>query len=442
MQPMNYMIDVGNPIASLQQGYQLGAGIRNDIQKQQEAESQRIEAERQRQQQASVIDELTSNPTADNYAKAMLVMPGAREQLKSSFELRNSAAIQNDVNEAGQLYSAIKNGAVDVAKQMLQTRLAGLENSGAPAREIQAVRAMSQLIDQNPQMVAGQALAVLQTAPGGDKILSAIATGGKEQREQDLQPSLVRKGVAEAGAAESDASVKAVKAKFAESEAVLDLEKKGWDIKKIKEDIDINKQNARIAAMNASLAREGNALKRQELQMKMDDAIAARDEKVRGKVAEATTAINAVNSTAGVFNDILSDEDTLRAAVGTSAWRGSIPGTKTRSMAGKLEQLQNMMTAENLGLLKGAMSDNDIKFLRNISTNLDRYQDEDSFLSEMKRVGTNLEKAQAQIAKKYGAPVESFEQPSTQKPAQAAQTAVNPQTGERLILRNGKWEPM
>ena len=39
MQPMNYMIDVGNPIASLQQGYQLGAGIRNDIQKQQEAEA-------------------------------------------------------------------------------------------------------------------------------------------------------------------------------------------------------------------------------------------------------------------------------------------------------------------------------------------------------------------------------------------------------------------
>jgi hypothetical protein len=417
MQPMNYMIDVGNPIASLQQGYQLGAGIRNDIQKQQEAEAQRIEAKRQSREQAAVIDELTSNPTADNYAKAMLVMPGAREQLKSSFELRNSAAIQNDVNEAGQLYSAIKNGAVDVAKQMLQTRLAGLENSGAPAREIQAVRAMSQLIDQNPQMVAGQALAVLQTAPGGDKILSAIATGGKEQREQDLQPSLVRKGVADAGAAE-------VKARFAESEAVLDLEKKGWDIKKIKEDIDINKQNARIAAMNASLAREGNALKRQEIQMKMDDAIAARDEKVRGKVAEATTAINAVNSTAGVFNDILSDEDTLRAAVGTSAWRGSIPGTKTRSMAGKLEQLQNMMTAENLGLLKGAMSDNDIKFLRNISTNLDRYQDEDSFLSEMKRVGKNLAKAQNQIAKKYGAPIESFDLPSSEAPSSSEVDAL------------------
>ena len=425
VQPVNYMaampqIDLSQSFAGL--GNALGQY--GEYQKQQKAEQAAAEL---KAQYANDVQAYFAKPSASGLSMLTAKYPGQREAFKDIGDRMSAEQKAVELPVMAQAFHAITTGKPDAAKLLVDQQIEGMQNSGMDATKLKMIRSQ---LDSDPTQVAGLiGLVGSSIDPDGwGKMMG-------EKRAQELQPDLVRKGAAEAGSAE-------VKAKFAESEAVLDLEKKGWDIKKIKEDIDINKQNARIAAMNASLAREGNELKRQELQMKMDDAIAARDEKVRGKVAEATTAINAVNSTAGVFNDILSDEDTLRAAVGTSAWRGSIPGTKTRSMAGKLEQLQNMMTAENLGLLKGAMSDNDIKFLRNISTNLDRYQDEDSFLSEMKRVGTNLAKAQAQIAKKYGAPVESFEQPSTQKPAQAAQTAVNPQTGERLILRNGKWEPM
>lgn len=424
-QPINYMaampqIDLSQSFAGL--GNALGQY--GEYQKQQKAEQAAAEL---KAQYANDVQAYFAKPSASGLSMLTAKYPGQREAFKDIGDRMSAEQKAVELPVMAQAFHAITTGKPDAAKLLVDQQIEGMQNSGMDATKLKMIRSQ---LDSDPTQVAGLiGLVGSSIDPDGwGKMMG-------EKRAQELQPDLVRKGAAEAGSAE-------VKEKFAESEAVLDLEKKGWDIKKIKEDIDINKQNARIAAMNASLAREGNELKRQELQMKMDDAIAARDEKVRGKVAEATTAINAVNSTAGVFNDILSDEDTLRAAVGTSAWRGSIPGTKTRSMAGKLEQLQNMMTAENLGLLKGAMSDNDIKFLRNISTNLDRYQDEDSFLSEMKRVGTNLAKAQAQIAKKYGAPVESFEQPSTQKPAQAAQTAVNPQTGERLILRNGKWEPM
>lgn len=393
MQPMNYMIDVGNPIASLQQGYQLGAGIRNDIQKQQEAE-------RQRREQSAVIDELTSNPTADNYAKAMLVMPGAREQLKSSFELRNSAAIQNDVNEAGQLYSAIKNGAVDVAKQMLQTRLAGLENSGAPAREIQAVRAMSQLIDQNPQMVAGQALAVLQTAPGGDKILSAIATGGKEQREQELQPDLVRKGAAEAGAAE-------VKAKFAESDAVLDLEKKGWDIKKLQADIDIDRQNARIAAMNAAANREANAIKRQALRLKVDEAIAKRDETARGKIAEVESANSNIDNMLNTIDRVMSNPS-LKDVVGSFEGRmpaaASMLDDQESDAIALLDTLGSQAFLAQIPNIKGmgALSNAEGEKLQSALQNLSRAQSEKQLTSSLKEAQRLMIKARKNVADRYG----------------------------------------
>jgi len=425
VQPVNYMaampqIDLSQSFAGL--GNALGQY--GEYQKQQKAEQAAAEL---KAQYANDVQAYFAKPSASGLSMLTAKYPGQREAFKDIGDRMSAEQKAVELPVMAQAFHAITTGKPDAAKLLVDQQIEGMQNSGMDATKLKMIRSQ---LDSDPTQVAGLiGLVGSSIDPDGwGKMMG-------EKRAQDLQPSLVRKGAAEAGAAE-------VKARFAESEAVLDLEKKGWDIKKLQSDIQIGKQNANIAAMEAARKRAMDPLERQLLEVKIEEARASRDEKVRGKVAEATTAINAVNSTAGVFNDILSDEDTLRAAVGTSAWRGSIPGTKTRSMAGKLEQLQNMMTAENLGLLKGAMSDNDIKFLRNISTNLDRYQDEDSFLSEMKRVGTNLAKAQAQIAKKYGAPVESFEQPSTQKPAQSAQTAVNPQTGERLILRNGKWEPM
>jgi hypothetical protein len=414
VQPVNYMaampqIDLSQSFAGL--GKALGEY--GDYREQQKKDQAAADL---KMQYADDVKAYFAKPSASGLSMLTAKYPGQREAFKDIGDRMSAEQKTVELPVMAQAFHAITTGKPDAAKLLVDQQIEGMQNSGMDATKLKMIRSQ---LDSDPTQVAGLiGLVGSSIDPDGwGKMMG-------EKRAQDLQPDLVRKGAAEAGAAESDATIKAANAKYAESEAVLDLEKKGWDIKKIKEDIDINKQNARIAAMNASLAREGNALKRQELQMKMDDAIASRDEKVRGKVAEATTAINAVNSTAGVFNDILSDEDTLRAAVGTSAWRGSIPGTKTRSMAGKIEQLQNMMTAENLGLLKGAMSDKDVAFLRNISTNLDRYQDEDSFLSEMKRVGKNLAKAQNQIAKKYGAPIESFDLPSSEAPSSSEVDAL------------------
>ena len=406
-QPINYMaampqIDLSQSFAGL--GNALGQY--GEYQKQQKAEQAAAEL---KAQYANDVQAYFAKPSASGLSMLTAKYPGQREAFKDIGDRMSAEQKAVELPVMAQAFHAITTGKPDAAKLLVDQQIEGMQNSGMDATKLKMIRSQ---LDSDPTQVAGLiGLVGSSIDPDGwGKMMG-------EKRAQDLQPSLVRKGVAEAGAAE-------VKARFAESEAVLDLEKKGWDIKKLQSDIQIGKQNANIAAMEAARKRAMDPLERQLLEVKIEEARASRDEKVRGKVAEATTAINAVNSTAGVFNDILSDEDTLRAAVGTSAWRGSIPGTKTRSMAGKLEQLQNMMTAENLGLLKGAMSDSDIKFLRNISTNMDRYQDEDSFLSEMKRVGKNLAKAQNQIAKKYGAPIESFDLPSSEAPSSSEVDAI------------------
>ncbi len=85
-------------------------------------------------------------------------------------------------------------------------------------------------------------------------------------------------------------------------------------------------------------------------------------------------------------------------------------------MAGKIEQLQNAIAATNLDKLKGAMSDKDILFLKNIGTSLDRYQDEDAFVKELTRIGGSLADAEKRVASKFGVPVPP-EPTSAAKPA-------------------------
>jgi hypothetical protein len=160
--------------------------------------------------------------------------------------------------------------------------------------------------------------------------------------------------------------------------------------------------------MEGALQRETNEIKRQEMQLKIDEAKAKLDGTQRERVAEASTALGGIDQSISLIGEILSDEDTLRASVGTSAWRGSLPGTKARAMAGKLEQLQSAIAATNLDKLKGAMSDKDIMFLKNIESNLDRYQDEGKFIAELNRVLKSLETARGRVMQRYGPAAENI----------------------------------
>jgi len=431
VQPVNYMaampqIDLSQSFSGL--GKALGEyGDYRDQQKKDQA------AADLKMQYADDVKAYFAKPSASGLSMLTAKYPGQREAFKDIGDRMSAEQKAVELPVMAQAFHAITTGKPDAAKLLVDQQIEGMQNSGMDATKLKMIRSQ---LDSDPTQVAGLiGLVGSSIDPDGwGKMMG-------EKRTQDLHPNLVRKGAAEAGAAESDASVKAVKAKFAESDAALDLQKKGWDIKKIEADIGIARENNRIAAMNAATNREGNELKREELRMKLNDAITARDEKVRGKVAEAEGAMAQIDNTLSLVGEILSDEDTLRAASGTGAYRGSIPGTKSRTMAGKIDQLSNQLAAAKTDILKGPTSDKDIAFLKSIEANLDRYQDEDQLIKELKRIKKGMNDVRARQAAKYGMP----NQPKPAQPGQPApapKIAVNRQTGEKLILRNGKWEPM
>lgn len=422
VQPIDYSAAFGggaSPLAEFTQAAQAGFGIRQMQVQQTQLEQQQL----QQQQLRTDMAALSANPTPQAIAQMSIKYPQLSEQFKRSYDMLDSAQQQSRLNASVPIFAAIQNGRPELAAQQLRERAAALTNSGQEG-EAKQITAMADMVEQHPETARLTIGTLLAGVMGPDKFAATFQTLSQENRAQEQAPGALRKVNADATAAESDAVTKGVQAKFAEPQALKDLELKGWNIKAIQEDIGYKKEANRIAAMNAAANKAGNDLKREELSLKVQEARAALDDKIRTKAADYEAGQATLQDALNLLTEIRSDPDTLAAATGSLAFRGAIPGTKARTVAGKIEQLQNTLAASNLDKLKGAMSDKDIAFLKNIASNLDRYQSESGFVGELGKVEEILIRSEKQMRNKFGGP---------KKPAPAVPSATEGAQGQRNV---------
>ena len=397
VQPVNYMaampqIDLSQSFAGL--GNALGQY--GEYQKQQKAEQAAAEL---KAQYANDVQAYFAKPSASGLSMLTAKYPGQREAFKDIGDRMSAEQKAVELPVMAQAFHAITTGKPDAAKLLVDQQIEGMQNSGMDATKLKMIRSQ---LDSDPTQVAGLiGLVGSSIDPDGwGKMMG-------EKRAQDLQPSLVRKGVAEAGAAESDASVKAVKAKFAESEAVLDLEKKGWDIKKLQADIDIDRQNARIAAMNAAANREANAIKRQELRLKVNEAIAKRDETARGKIAEVESANSNIDNMLNTIDRVMSNPS-LKDVVGSFEGRmpaaASMLDDQESDAIALLDTLGSQAFLAQIPNIKGmgALSNAEGEKLQSALQNLSRAQSEKQLTSSLKEAQRLMIKARKNVADRYG----------------------------------------
>jgi len=389
--PFDYRINVADPFTAATQGLQIGASI-EQLRQQREDRARKLEQDKRLQDQQAAMQErvmsFIDRPTAQGaLALSALMSPDQAKSIREGWDLLDKDTQRGRLEVAGQALTALKLGKSDIAIDLFRQYGEAARNSG-DEETARAYDTYAELTGASPEGVMANLSGMIAPLPGGGELLENVFKEAK-------LPGEVREG-------EAKATKAGVDAKYADTRALLEIDE-------IKNDIQVKRLNSRIYAVNAALSREANDLKRKELGLKIEEMRKERDTRVREKASEAETAINGLEDTRAALADILSDEDTLRSAVGSSAWRGAIPGTKARTMAGKIEQLQNMMTESMLGKLKGAMSDSDLKFLRNIGTNMDRYQNEDAFIKELNRVSGVVERTLQNQRKKYGfsAPVQA-----------------------------------
>lgn len=363
---------------------------RQQMQQQMQAEQQAQQAAIQQQEQMSQVMERVRLGQAGpaDYAFAAGLNKEQGMAIKDALDRQDKTKKEAVFSSGLPVWSALKTGKIDFAKQLLDRDIEAATNAGDMQRA-QGAKVFRDMLDAGPEGVA-----MVDVALG-----SSLSAADPERFGKSAE-SLLKGVTFGATAREAEA-----KAKTAEVDARYAEPMKQWAMEQMKSDIDFKKQSAKIQMMQAAAARENNDLKRQELQLKIEDMRAAQASKITEKVTEFETGLANVNDVRALISDIKSDPESLAAATGMSWWKGSIPGTENKAMALKIERLQNALTMNNLDKLKGAVSDKDIAFLKSASTTLDRAQDEKEFRRELDRVGSTIERAYESLHRKMGIPL-------------------------------------
>lgn len=403
--PINYIQDVQTPFQAAAQGMQFGSGI-VDMQSKQQAQQLALQQqEHQQAQQADLNSRMRAlmenkNPTAQDYAHISMLMPKDQaDSTRKAWEMLSTDKQQNRLSRAGQVLAAFNAGADDVALGMLDEEAQALRNVG-DEEGAKAAEAYAQVAKINPAMARTNIGLLLAQIPGGDKVIESVTKLGAERRAEEMAPSELTESQAKASKA-------AVDAKFAESNAVIDLQKKGWDITKIQEDIGIAKRNAQIAAANAATNRESNTFKRQELGLKVDEMRQKRDELVRTKAADVESARANMDNMLNTADRILKTPvGVVGSAAGPISSRLPTSSQSTADLEALVETLGSQAFLAQIPNIKGmgSLSNAEGEKLQAALQNFSLKQSPERLLENVREAQRLILKGRANLTKRYGVP--------------------------------------
>lgn len=416
MQPMNYNIDVRDPFESALQGFQTGAGIKGLMDKQGEAERQKQAQAQMQAEIATVAD--NPNATAGDYARIMTLYPKLSEEFKRSWDVRSESQKQAQLTVASQAFTALQMGKNDIAAGILREQAEAKRNSGME-EEAKADEMFAQLIETDPQYAKLAGASIISAMMGPDKFAETFGKLGVERRAEEMQPGQVREQEAKADGAEADATTKGVTAKYAESQALLDMEEKGWNIESIKNDIAYKKESNRIAAINAEIGRQTNALKIKELELKRDDAVRERDAKVRERTGEVESArFNIDNMLSTLDKIIATPMNVVGSAAGPISSRMLTLTQETADFEALVENLDAQAFLSQIPNMKGmgALSDAEGKKVAAALQNFTLKQSPESLVERAREAQRLMLKARKNVADRYGVPDSVPDRPAAQVP--------------------------
>lgn len=409
MQPIDYSVDVKSPFEQSMGGFNAGLGMRENINKVKQQE----QALALQQQLQTDLGSLAKNPNAkaSDYAGMMVKYPQLSEHFKRGWDTLNGEQQQNKLSTATQVYAAVNSGNIDIAKDLLTQQAVALRNSGKED-EAKAAETMAKFIEMDPVSAKTTTGLLLSSLMGPEKFAETFTKLETENRAAQEQPAKMTALQEENRKKKADADLAEIKARFGEQSEVADLATKGWNIKKIEQDIVASKagvaqgaERNRIAAMEAQLKREDNGLKRQELQLKIDEAKTKQADAVRTKVSEISSARASIDNMLNTADQILKHPG-MDAALGPVAQRIPTMRADTADFEALVENLDAQSFIAQLPSMKGmgALSDAEGKRLSSALQSFSLKQSPEQFKANVKEAQRLMTAARGRMEDKYGVP--------------------------------------
>jgi hypothetical protein len=410
MQPFNYTINTGNAVDSFAGGYNRQMGMMANAEEfrkaQKLADAQQIANEQAIERQREFA-EVAANPTADKVRRLMIKNPTLHEGLGKAMSSMSDQEKQSTLETSYSVLSALEKDHESAALEVVDRQISAAKQS-KDADRLQRFEILRNSIQSNPNAVRFMLKGAMFANMGGDKYAEAMSKLEKNDRDAELQPGLVKKGMADASEAEAKASSAATDAKYAD-------EKARTDIGNTRSQIEDRKFDQRIKVMESALKREDNALKREELQIKLDEARMKRDESQRGKVADYETARASVDN-------FLDTSARLKKNPMLSRVLGPIEGkfntaplsNEAADAVALIDTLKSQAFLSQVSSMKGtgALSEKEGAKLESALTSLSRVQSEKQFLENLAVAEGILSKVKENAANRSGVQPKQDEQKS------------------------------
>lgn len=393
MGPIDYTSQVQSPFQAVLQGYQGGAAIRSDVQQQEAYQIAQQQAIAQRDMQSKVLNSLISNKnaTASDYANASLLVPGLKDQLKQSWEMKSSDQQQGQLRDYGQVYSAVSSGRPDLAAQKLTDRATALEAAGAPKQEIDALKAQAQTITAHPEFARATVGMMLASIPGGDKLITGASTMGAEQRASEKAPAELAKTQAEAVKTQAEAGIKSV-------EAVNAPTRVGLENANIESTIQDRAAGQRIAELNVQIGQANSETQRGQLVMERDKLVTAQAEKKTAAGTAAQDQVDTINSSLASVQ-ALAKHPSLDLMVGsyTGKLNSNIPGSSRKDIEALVDTVKSQQFLTGIKQMQGmgALSNAEGDKIGSAVASLSLDQSPKAFKTALGVIQSTLERAHA-----------------------------------------------
>ncbi|WP_168383464.1 hypothetical protein [Acinetobacter indicus] len=203
VQPINYMLDVQNPVQTAMTGLTQGMQIGQFMQAKEQAEREAIQKQ-QMQEELSAFA-LKPNKTHDDYANIMARFPSLAENFQKSYNVLDAGRQQASFKTASRVYAAAAGGRTDIAKSILENEALGYENAG-DAAQAEQMRNLAKMAEQNPDgFLTSTGLFLASANP--DKFKDTLGALGENQmlpEEINLKKAQTDKTKAEAEKTETE----------------------------------------------------------------------------------------------------------------------------------------------------------------------------------------------------------------------------------------------
>jgi len=393
LQPINYILPEDDILNKVATGLKIGAGV-------QELSQKVIDRDRANTLAEDYKKDLTTaftNPTPESFAMLSAKYPTQREAFKQSWDMLDSSQKKQELQTTGQVYSALNSNNPELAKSIITQNIQAMENSGKDATNLKNI---SSYIDNDPKGAAGYAGLVLSSIMDNKEFVSTFKGIGEEKRATELQPYKMEE---EKGKAQK-ASVEGM---YARSQAIADLDKKGWDVEKIKNDISNSQIDTKLKVLENQYKKTDNELKKQEIGLKMQAEQEKLDEAIRTRTSGAessrATIDNMLNTTDRLLN---TDRKVWKDATGPIASKVFTTSQDTADFEELINTLGSQAFLSQVSTMKGmgALSNAEGEKLQSGLQSLSLRQSPERLEKNLKEIQRIMIKGRKNLADKFGIP--------------------------------------